>query len=158
MSTRPTASLSAALLVTRGNAQLSGGLAQPMTGRAGFAIRSIETRDPRDHPPAEPTPATWPPSFVPPPPPPDTAFTRLTLRVDDAQRLRLRLASAHLGKSRQVILIEALDHYFKRVLPAYLHDPCPCIQGGGIEGGGIQGDGIQDGSAIGGDCCQRSEG
>lgn len=137
MSTRPTASLSAALLVTRGNAQLSRGLAQPMTERAGFALRSIDTRDTHDHPP----------SFVPPPPPPDTAFATLTLRVDETQRLRLRLASAHLGKSRQVILIEALDHYFKRVLPAYLHDPCPCIQGGGIQGG----------SAIGGDCCQHRE-
>ena len=132
MSTRPTASLSAALLVTRGNAQLSGGLAQPMSGRPGVAMRSIDRRDTRDHPP----------SFVPPPPPPDTAFSRLTLRVDETQLLRLRLASAHLGKSRQGLLIEARDHYFKRVLPAYLHDPCPCIEGG---------------SAIGSDCCQRSE-
>jgi hypothetical protein len=138
MSTRPTASLSAALLVTRGNAQLSRGLAQPMTGRPGFAMHSIDKRDTRDHPP----------NFVPPPPPPDMAFSRLTLRVDETQRLRLRLASAHLGKSRQEILIEALDHYFQRVMPALLHDPCPCIQGGGIQGG----------SAIGSDCCQRSEG
>ena len=133
MSTKPTASLSAALLVTRGNAQLSRGLAQPTSLRPGLAMRGVEGGGTRDHPP----------SFVPPPPPPDTAFTRLTLRVDEAQRLRLRLASAHLGKSRQEILIEALDHYFKRVLPAYLHDPCPCIAGG---------------SAIGSDCCQRSEG
>jgi hypothetical protein len=115
-----------------------------MTERLGFAMRSINS-DTRDHQAAEPvSPVTWPgpPTFVPPPPPPDTAFTRLTLRVDETQRLRLRLASAHLGKSRQVILIEALDHYFKRVLPAFFHDPCPCIQGG---------------SAIGSDCCQRSE-
>ena len=145
MSSRPTASLSAALLVTKGNAQPSRGLAQPMTERLGFAMRSISTIDTRDSQPMEPVvPVTWPgpPTFVPPPPPPDTAFTRLTLRVDETQRLRLRLASAHLGKSRQMILIEALDHYFKRVLPAFLHDPCPCIQGG---------------SAIGSDCCQRSE-
>jgi hypothetical protein len=138
MSIRPTASLSAALLVTRGNAQLSGGLAQPTSLRPGFATRGFDARDRRDHPP----------SFVPPPPPPATTFASLTLRVDETQRLRLRLASAHLGMSRQAILIEALDHYFKRVLPAHLHDPCPCIQG----------EGMQDGSAIGGDCCQRSEG
>ena len=143
MSARPTASLSAALLVTRGNAQLSGGLAQPMTSRHGLALHSIDTRDTRDHAPR----------FVPPPPPPDMAFTRLTVRVDDTQRLRLRLAAAHLGKSRQVILIEALEHYFRRVLPAFLHDPCPCIQGEGIQGEGIEGEG-----AIGGDCCRRSEG
>ena len=143
MSARPTASLSAALLVTKGNAQPSRGLAQPMTERLGFAMRSISTVDTGNSQPMEPVaPVTWPgpPTFV--PPPPDTAFTRLTLRVDEMQRLRLRLASAHLGKSRQAILIEALDHYFKRVLPAFLHDPCPCIQGG---------------SAIGSDCCQRSE-
>ena len=142
MSARPAASLSAALLVTKGNSQLGRGLAQPMTDRLGLAMRDIDTRDGQ---PTEPVaPVTWPgpPSFVPPPPPPDTAFSTLTLRVDATQRLRLRLAAAHLGKSRQVILIEALDHYFKRVLPAFLHDPCPCIQGG---------------SAIGSDCCQRSE-
>lgn len=147
MSTRPTASLSAALLVTRGNAQLSRGLAQPMTGPAGFALRSIDRRDTQDHPP----------NFVPPPPPPATTFASLTLRVDETQRLRLRLAAAHLGKTRQMILIEALDHYFARVLPAHLHDPCPCIQGGGIQGGGIQGGGIQGGGAIGNDCCQHRE-
>ena len=145
MSAGPAASLSAALLVTKGNAQPSRGLAQPMSERLGFAMRSINASVTRDHQPLEPVaPVTWPgpPTFVPPPPPPDTAFTRLTLRVDETQRLRLRLASAHLGKSRQVILIEALDHYFNRVLPAFLQDPCPCIQGG---------------SAIGSDCCQRSE-
>ena len=145
MSAGPTASLSAALLVTRGNAQLSRGLAQPMAGRPGLTIHGVDGRDTRDHQPTEPVaPVTrlGPPTFVPPPAPPDTAFTRLALRVDETQRLRLRLAAAHLGKSRQVILIEALDHYFKRVLPAFLHDPCPCIQGG---------------SAIGSDCCQRSE-
>lgn len=144
MSAGPAASLSAALLVTKGNAQPSRGLAQPMTERLGFAMRSINTADTRDSQPIEAVaPVTWPgpPTFVP-PPPADPAFARLTLRVDETQRLRLRLASAHLGKSRQVILIEALDHYFKRVLPAFLHDPCPCIQGG---------------SAIGSDCCQRSE-
>ena len=132
MSAAPAASLSAALLVTRGNAQVSRGLAQPTSLRPGLAMHGVDARDTRDHPP----------SFVPPPPPPDTAFTRLTLRVDETQLLRLRLAAAHLGKTRQVILIEALEHYFKRVLPAYLHDPCPCIEGG---------------SAIGSDCCQRSE-
>lgn len=149
MSAAPAASLSAALLVTKGNAQPSRGLAQPMTEpRVGFAMRAIdmrssEMRDTHERQPSEPVaPVTWPgPTFVPPPPPPSTEFSRITLRIDETQRLRLRLASAHLGKSRQVILIEALDHYFKRIMPAFLHDPCPCIQGG---------------SAIGSDCCQRS--
>jgi hypothetical protein len=146
VSAAPAASLSAALLVTKGNAQPSRGLAQPMTERIGFGMRDAETRDAgiREIGPIDPAPVIWPvpPAFVPPPPPASTALGRITLRIDDAQRLRLRLASAHLGKSRQVILLEALDHYFKRVLPAFLRDPCPCIQGG---------------SAIGSDCCQHSE-
>jgi len=138
------ATLSATLLVTKGNAQPSRGLAQPVSERLGFAMSAAaDTRDIHDSQPIEPVaPVTWPgPAFVPSPPLVSTAFSRITLRVDDKQRLRLRLASAHLGKGRQLILTEALDHYFKRVLPAYLHDPCPCIQGG---------------SAISSDCCQRS--
>lgn len=144
----PVASLNATLLVTKGNAQPSRGLAQPMTERLGFAMRAAATHDTRDIRPAEPAalvaPVTWPTpqAFVPPSPPPSTASSRITLRVDDKQRLQLRLASAHLGKSRQVILIDALDHYLKRVMPALLHDPCPCIQGE---------------SATGGECCQRNE-
>ena len=150
MSTAPAASLSAALLVAKGNAQPSRGLAQPIIERIGFAARATDPRDLRDHPPVEPVaPVTWPvpPAFAALPASAGAASNRITLRIDDAQRLRLRLASAHLGKTRQVILIEALEHYFKRVLPAFLHDPCPCIQSGGIQGG----------SAIGSDCCQRSE-
>jgi hypothetical protein len=147
VSSAPVASLSAALLVTKGNAQPSRGLAQPMTERMGFGPLDTGTRDA-----GTPAPVKWPapPAVVVPPPispPTGAAPGRITLRIDETQRLRLRLASAHLGKSRQVILIEALDHYFKRVLPAFLHDPCPCIQGGVIQGG----------SAIGSDCCQRSE-
>jgi len=145
VSAGPAASLSAALLVTKGNAQPSRGLAQPMTDRRGFAMRSIAPLNIGDGQPAEPvTPVTWPgpPTFVPPPPPSSVAVSRLTLRVDEMQRLRLRLACAHLGKNRQEVLMEALEHYFKHVLPGFLHDPCPCIQ--------------QGGSAIGSDCCQRS--
>jgi hypothetical protein len=139
------ASLSAALLVTKGNAQPSRGLAQPMTERIGFGTRDSDMPDVglRNMGSLDTAPVMRPlaPAFVP-PQPIYTGPGRITLRVDETQRLRLRLASAHLGKSRQVILIEALEHYFKRVLPAFLHGPCPCIQGG---------------SAIGSDCCQRSE-
>jgi len=151
VSAGPAASLSAALLVTKGNAQPSRGLAQPMTERFGFGARETQPHD--MHAP-EPAPAgrPMPPAFIPPPSLARTAPSRITLRIDEAQRLRLRLASAHLGKTRQVILIEALEHYFKRVLPAYLHDPCPCIQGAGIQDGQSQG-----GSASGGDCCRRRE-
>jgi hypothetical protein len=114
-----------------------------MTERIGFAMRAAPPQDTRDFQPTEPVvPVTWPLAEAFAPPPPSTASSRITLRVDDKQRLRLRLASAHLGKSRQVILIDALDHYLKRVMPTFLHDPCPCIQGE---------------SATGGECCQRNE-
>jgi hypothetical protein len=146
VSTAPAASLSAALLVTKGNAQPSRGLAQPMTERIGFGLCDADTRDAgiREMSAVESMPIMrpLPPAFVPPPLPASTALSRITLRIDETRRLRLRLASAHLGKTRQVILIEALEHYFKRVLPAFLHDPCPCIQGG---------------SAISSECCQHAE-
>ena len=139
MSTPPAASLSAALLVTKGNAQPSRGLAQPMTERIGMSARDDEPRETAGPDPL-PVMRPAPPVFV--PLPLHAAPSRITLRVDETQRLRLRLASAHLGKSRQTILLDALDHYLKRVMPAFLHDPCPCIQGG---------------SAIGGDCCQQAQ-
>jgi len=132
----PVASLSAALLVTKGNAQPSRGLAQPMTERAVFSARDTSLLG------AAPIARTLPPAFAPSAPATANALGRITLRVDEKQRLRLRLASAHLGKSRQTILLDALDHYLKRVLPGFLHDPCPCIQGE---------------SATGSDCCRRSD-
>ena len=136
MSAAPAASLSAALLVTKGNAQPSRGLAQPMTERIALGLQGPRIVD------AAAIARSVSPAFVPPPMPATHAPGRITLRVDEKQRLRLRLASAHLGKSRQVILLDALDHYLKRVLPGVLHEPCPCIQGG---------------SAVGGECCQRSD-
>jgi hypothetical protein len=145
MSGGPVSSLSAALLVTKGNAQPSRGLAQPISERIVFPMREPVPRETQIARASEPVvPVTWPAAaaFAPPPPPPSTATSRITLRVDDNQRLRLRLASAHLGKSRQVILIDALDHYLKRVMPSFLHEPCPCIQGESVSGA---------------DCCQRTE-
>ncbi|HEV8014381.1 MAG TPA: hypothetical protein VGP48_02550 [Stellaceae bacterium] len=118
------ASLSAALLTTKGNAQPSRGLAEPISGiRHTFsALDALEALDPspivRSIAPLRPPAANA------------TMPCRITLRVDEQLRLRLRLASAHLAKPRQVILLEALDHYLGKVLPAYLHDRCPCIEGG----------------------------
>jgi hypothetical protein len=146
MNSSPVATLSAALLVTKGNAQPSRGLAQPMTDRIGLAMRVATALGTNETIPTEPVPVTWPVSqaFVPQlaPPRAAAAASRITIKVDDTQRLRLRLASAHLGKSRQVILIDALDHYLKRVMPSFLHEPCPCMQGE---------------AASGSDCCQHNE-
>lgn len=119
MSPSPAASLHTGLLASKGNAQPSRGLAQPLSegvaaGRldAGSLIRNLA--------PANPPVANA------------AAQNRITVRVDEKQRLRLRLASAHLGKSRQVILLDALEHYLHQVLPTFLHDHCPCIDGGEI--------------------------
>jgi hypothetical protein len=136
MSAAHAASLTAALLVTKGNAQPSRGLAQPMSARVDLGARNAGMFEPG------PVIRHAPPILVPPPPDPNAAQSRITLRVDAPQRLRLRLACAHLGKSRQTILLDALDHYLQRVLPAFLHDACPCIQGG---------------AATGNDCCSRTE-
>jgi hypothetical protein len=115
-----------------------------MTERIGFAMREAATHDTRETRPIAPAaPVLWPaPPAIVPRLPAMKASSRITLRVDDKQRLQLRLASAHLGKTRQIILIDALDHYLRRVVPSFLHDPCPCIQGE---------------SATGGECCQRHE-
>jgi len=50
----------------------------------------------------------------------------MTLRLDEARHLRLRLVSAHLRRSCQSVLTEALDAYFDthRSLTA---KPCPCL-------------------------------
>jgi hypothetical protein len=58
-----------------------------------------------------------------------TAPRRITVILDERQRLRLRLASAHLGKSRQEIIIEAVEHYLTEVVPTFLDGPCSCIGG-----------------------------
>jgi hypothetical protein len=54
---------------------------------------------------------------------------RIAVLLDERQLLRLRLASAHLGKSRQAIIIDALEHYLTDVVPTFLHGPCSCIGG-----------------------------
>jgi hypothetical protein len=120
VSSSQAASLSAALLTTKGNAQPSRGLAEPMSGRP--VLGAFDA--------LEPSPLVRP--IVPIHAPAANAMrpSRITLRVDEQLRLRLRLASAHLGQSRQTILLDALDHYLRKVLPGYLHERCPCLEGG----------------------------
>ena len=119
MKPSPAASLHTGLLASKGNAQPSRGLALPVSERiaaggldAGPLIRSLAAKPPRTK---TATPG------------------RLTIRVDERQRLRLRLASAHLGRSRQDIVLDAIEHYLTQVVPTFLHDPCSCIGGGNVE-------------------------
>ena len=117
MSSSSAASLSTSLLTTKGNAQPSRGLAQPMIERsvvagleAGAAIRAINVAKPA----------------VPKPP---VRAKRVLIRMDDRQRLRLALASVHLGKSRQTVVLDAIEHYLSRAMPTLLSGPCACISG-----------------------------
>jgi hypothetical protein len=123
MTTSPAASLTAALLAPKGDAHPSRGLARPIRERISIAasdddpLRSGRTRAHRD-------------IFGPPMTPPSADRKRISLRLDERQRLRLRLASAHLSKSRQVILLEALDYYIGNVVPGLLGHTCPCLTRG----------------------------
>lgn len=114
MSSSSAASLSTSLLTTKGNAQPSRGLAQPMSERgvvagldAGVVIRAIGVAKPA----APKTPRA----------------KRMLIRMDDRQRLRLALASVHLGKSRQTVVLDAIEHYLSRAMPTLLSGPCACI-------------------------------
>jgi len=136
MSALPAASLTAGLLVPKGNAYPSRGLAQPIRERM-----SIGARDGRLlHPGVFQVP---PRTLEAQPVPANREQKRISMRIEQQQSLRLRLASAHLGKRRQVLLLEALEYYLERVVPGLLSNPCPCI-----------GKGIANGS----DCCERAVG
>lgn len=59
---------------------------------------------------------------------PDTAAVRakLSVRLDPDRHLRLKLAAAHLRRSSQAIMLDALDAYLSTVTPA-LDLACPCL-------------------------------
>lgn len=57
---------------------------------------------------------------------------RFTLRLSPDQHLRLRIASVHLGKSGQKLLLQALDEYLDRVAPELRDGNCACILDGVI--------------------------
>lgn len=52
---------------------------------------------------------------------------RFTLRLSREQHLRLRLASVHLGRSGQKLLLEALDEYLGRIAPELREGNCACL-------------------------------
>ena len=112
MSQTPAAALHIGLLAAKGTAQPSRGLTQPVVGgdaTEGARLRSLGAgKIARMNP---------------------TAPRRIGILLDERQRLRLRLASAHLGKSRQEIVIDAVEHYLTEVVPTFLHGPCSCIGG-----------------------------
>jgi hypothetical protein len=127
MSDFAAASLTAALLVPRGNAHLSRGIARPIRERIRVAVRDGDV--------LRPEVARLPqPTFVPQTAAASAQPKRISLRLDERQRLRLRLGSAHFSKSLQAILIEALDRYFTQVVSELLGNPCACLAKGVANG------------------------
>lgn len=112
MSPAPAASLHIGLLAAKGTARPSRGVAQPLVD--GGANQTLHFRELVTERAAGMNSA---------------APRRIAVSLDDRQRLRLRLASAHLGKSRQAIIMDALEHYLTEVVPNFLHGPCSCIGG-----------------------------
>lgn len=117
------AKLTGALLVQKGNAAPSHGvMARPESvgGRPGFA-------DPR---PVHAVPASAAkPAVKPVAKPVDGSGRRIgvTLRLDPARHLRLRLAAAHLGLNKQEIMLAALDSYLDRIGGETLDGNCFCL-------------------------------
>jgi hypothetical protein len=60
----------------------------------------------------------------------DEGITRMSLRVNAARHLRLRLAAAHLGRSHHALALAAIDHYIDTVLPLLLAGRCACLEQG----------------------------
>ena len=55
---------------------------------------------------------------------------KLSVRLDPDRHLRLKLAAAHLRRSGQVIMLDALDAYLASVTPA-IDTNCPCLNDDG---------------------------
>jgi hypothetical protein len=57
----------------------------------------------------------------------DEGITRVSLRMNTARHMRLKLAAARLGTSKHALLIEAIDHYIDNVLPMLMVDQEPAV-------------------------------
>lgn len=55
---------------------------------------------------------------------------RFTLRLSADQHLKLRLASVHLGRSGQKLILEAVNEYLERIAPELRDGNCACILDG----------------------------
>jgi hypothetical protein len=55
---------------------------------------------------------------------------RVTLRLDEEQHRRVRIAAVHLRKRAQLVMVAALDHYLEHVVPTLLVETCRCLEGG----------------------------
>ncbi len=111
-----TASLTSALLAAKGAAAP---IARPehYLDQTGTNIQLFPTRAAR--PSTSLLPATR-----------DIGHTRVTLRVNSARHLRLRVAAAHLGVTANGLMVAAIDHYLDEVLPKQMESHCACLAQG----------------------------
>ena len=56
-----------------------------------------------------------------------SARVRLTIRLNETRHMRIKLASAHLKRSLQDIMTEAVDRYLDQVAPEMLSSNCVCL-------------------------------
>jgi hypothetical protein len=60
--------------------------------------------------------------------PADGKLAKVSLRLDPARHLKLRLAAAHQRRSGQQILLAALDAYVEAIVPAVMDGDCACLK------------------------------
>ncbi len=58
------------------------------------------------------------------------ARAKLSVRLDQGRHLRLKLAAAHLRRSSQAIMLDALDAYLSTIEPT-TDGNCPCLSDDG---------------------------
>ena len=110
------ASLTSALLVTKGSAAPIA-RAERYLDQAGTNIQLFPSR------PARPSTSLVPAAR-------DVGLTRVSLRVNSARHLRLRVAAAHLGLTANGLMVAAIDHYLDKVLPEQMESHCACLAQG----------------------------
>jgi hypothetical protein len=123
MSAASAASLTPALLVSKANAHSARGSGQSIPEHISISPGDNVLRQ-------RGAARTGRDTFAPQIEPIEAHGKRISVGLDERQRLRMRLTSARLGKSQQAILREALEHYLKEVAPGLLGNPCPCLTKG----------------------------
>jgi hypothetical protein len=115
------ASLNATLLARKGGARPAVPGAEP-AAPAGSTSPPPSAQPAQAAGPTAPAPRLRPAAAE---PAPGGARARLTLRLDPERHRRLRLAAAHLDRSLQALLTDALERYLAE-LPVH----CPCCTRG----------------------------
>ena len=63
---------------------------------------------------------------------PAAGRAKLTMRLDRERHFRLKLVAAHLKRSSQEVLTQALDAYLDQLAPAMMNGGCACLEAAGF--------------------------